>query len=171
VEHSIPTTLDPVLRPWRTAAVVAGGIAAVELVALVAAGVALLGGPLANHVKNAALDHALAPVQPTPRPGSLRAAAPHVNRGATNVLVLNGNGRTGAAGVAAARLSRLGYRVRAVGNATRSNYTTTVVMYLPHFRAEAVRLARDLHLRTVGPLDGINPSQLRGAQLTLIIGN
>jgi hypothetical protein len=168
VEHSIPT-FD--LRSWRNAAVVATGIAAIELVALVAATVALVGKPLAHHVKNAALDHALAPLQPTPRPGSLQAGRPKVPRSATQVLVLNGNGRTGAAGVAAARVSHLGYRVRGVGNATRSDYTSTVVMYSPRHRREAVRLARDLHLRNVGPLDGMDTSQLLGAEVALIIGN
>jgi hypothetical protein len=170
VEQSIPT-LDPVLRPWRTAAVVAAGIAAVELVVLIAAGLALLGRPIALHVRNAALDHALAPLQPGPPAGSLEAGVPKLARRATKVLVLNGNGRTGAAAGAAAEVRRSGYRVGAVGNATRSDYTTSFVMYQTRYRAEAVRLARDLHLRTVGPLDGIDERELKGAHLALVIGN
>jgi LytR cell envelope-related transcriptional attenuator len=170
LEHSIQT-LDPVLRPWRTAAVVAAGIAAVELVVLIAVGVALLGRPIARHMRNAALDHALAPLQPGPPAGSLEAGAAKLPRNATEVLVLNGNGRAGAAAGAAAEVRRLGYGVGAVGNATRSDYTTSVVMYRPRYRGEAVRLARDLHLRTVGPLDGIGERGLMGAHLALVIGN
>ena len=38
-------------------------------------------------------------------------------------------------------------------------------MYRPGFRAEGLRLARDLKVKVVGPLDGLPPSALTGGQL------
>ena len=43
-------------------------------------------------------------------------------------------------------------------------------MYRPGFRAEGVRLARDLKVKVVGPLDGIAPSALHGGQLAVVLG-
>ena len=38
------------------------------------------------------------------------------------------------------------------------------------FEGEGRRLARDLGVRVVGPLDGMRPAQLHGAQAVLILG-
>ena len=70
--------------------------------------------------------------------------------------MFNGNGRAGAASAAASKLSTLGYRIPGKGNAKRQDYATSVVMYRPGFEAEGLRLARDLHVHVVGPLDGIS---------------
>ena len=43
-------------------------------------------------------------------------------------------------------------------------------MFRPGFRGEALRLARDLHLKVVGPLDGLKPKQLLGAQVAVVLG-
>jgi hypothetical protein len=43
-------------------------------------------------------------------------------------------------------------------------------MFRKGFQAEAVRLAQDLHVKIVGPLDGLKPSALRGAQLAIVLG-
>ena len=67
-------------------------------------------------------------------------------------------------------LQGLGYTVPGTGNAPRTDYATTVVMYRPGFRGEATRLARDLRIAVVGPLDGMRKSALHGAQLTLLLG-
>ena len=45
-------------------------------------------------------------------------------------------------------------------NAHRQDYATSVVMYRPGFRAEGLRLASDLGVKVVGPLDGIAASAL-----------
>jgi hypothetical protein len=92
-----------------------------------------------------------------------------LSRAQTSVLVLNGNGRSGAATAGAARLAGLGYVVGGVGDAPRRLPRTTI-MYRPGFRGEAERLARDLHVRVVGPLDGMREEQLLGAHLALILG-
>ena len=78
---------------------------------------------------------------------------------------------SGAASDGAARVRRHGYTIGIVGNAPRSDFTRTLVMFRPGYRPEAVRLARDLKLKIVGPLDGLRASDLLGAHLALIVGS
>ena len=84
-------------------------------------------------------------------------------------MVLNGNGRAGAAHAAADRVQANGYRLGDVGNAP-AIMPHSVVMFRPGFAVEGRRLARDLHVRIARPLDGMRPSQLLGAHLVLILG-
>jgi hypothetical protein len=86
------------------------------------------------------------------------------------VLVLNGNGRSGAAHAEAAQVTGHGYPISFVGNASTPNNGPTLVMYRPPFQAEARRLGRDLGIRVVGPLDGMRPSALHGAKLAVVLG-
>ena len=166
MDSPVPT-LD---RPWRTATLIAGGVAAIELVLLVLAGVALFARPLSHQVKAAAVRRARAP-EPPRRPAGAVPRGPKLERGETSILVLNGNGITGAAATAAARVRQRGYLVAEVGDAARRDYPASLVMYRPGFRAEAVRLARDLRLRVVAPLDGMRVRDLMGAHAVLIIGH
>jgi hypothetical protein len=167
VEHSI--AFDAV-RPWRTAAVVLTLVAVLELAVILVAGVALLAKPMAEKAKEVAVGSA-APEQAKPRPKPPGAKAPHLARSETSVLVLNGNGVAGAAGTAAARLRMVGYLVGGVGNAPGAEYPQTLVMYRTGYRGEALRLARDLKLKVVGPLDGVRPKELMGAHLALVLGD
>ena len=96
-------------------------------------------------------------------PSCSRAPAAHLARRKMTVLVLNGNGRQGAAASTAARVSHHGYRIGGVANAPRSDFTRSLVMYRKGFEGEGRRLARDLGIRIVGPLDGLRTSQLHGA--------
>ena len=168
MEQSV-TSLAAV-RPWRTATLVASAVAVLELGVIVVAGVALLGKPVARHVRAAAAEPALPSARPVPVALKREAERPRLPRGETSVLVLNGNGRAGAAAATADRLHRVGYIVGGVGNAPRSNYGRSVVMYRRGYRAEATRLARDLGIRIVGPLDGLRLEQLMGAHLALVVG-
>ncbi len=86
------------------------------------------------------------------------------------VLVLNGNGRQGAAAVIAARAQQRGYRIGGVANAPRSDFARSIVMYKPGFIGEGRRLGRDLGVALVTPLDGMRASQLKGAHLVFILG-
>jgi len=43
-------------------------------------------------------------------------------------------------------------------------------MYRRGYHAEALRLARDLHVQIVGPLDGLKPAALHGGQLAILLG-
>jgi hypothetical protein len=169
------TAPDALIRPWRTATIVASLVAAVELVLLLGAGVVLLGKPLAHALNHHAKAAAAAPAKTVAKPKPVVVhrtppAIPHVARAHTGVLVLNGNGRSGAAASEAARLHSLGYPVTGTGNAPRTDYATTSVMYRPGFRGEAIRLARDLGLHAVGPLDGLTAARLDGGKLVVILG-
>jgi hypothetical protein len=164
---------DALVRPWRTATLVASLVAAVELVLLLGAGFMLVAKPLSHAMQRHAEAAAFAPVKQPSRhaiPKQQPIGLPKLMRSETGVYVLNGNGRSGAASSEAARLANLGYTVRATGNAKRQDYATTVVMYKRGFHAEGVRLAHDVHAKVVGPLDGLKPSQLVGAQLAVVLG-
>lgn len=152
---------------WRRATLVASGVAAAELVLLLIVGIALLAKPLSAHAKDAALTHTIgsptAKVRPEPKSTTL-------SRRETSVLILNGNGIAGAAAEAASRVRARGYVKAATGNAAQS-YGQSVVMYRPGRRPEAQRLARDLGVKLVGPLDGVGLRALHGAQVALVLGN
>ena len=167
-----PLSQQELVRPWRTATLVASLVAAVELVLLVGAGFLLLAKPLARAVRHHAEAKAFAPVKQARRPltPTVAVGLPRLAREETGVYVLNGNGRAGAAAAAAARLHGFGYTVSGTGNARRQDYATSVVMYRAGYRPEAVRLARDLHVKVVGALDGLAPGALRGGQLAVVLG-
>ena len=169
-----PLSPDALIRPWRTATLVASLVAALELAALIAVALLLLAKPLAHAVRQHAQAAALAPAKkhaaPVVHAKKHVVAKPKLLRSATGILVLNGNGRSGAASSAAARLSGLGYPIRGKANARRQDYATTVVMYKRGYEAEGRRLARDLHVHVVGPLDGLKPSALHGGQLAVVLG-
>jgi hypothetical protein len=164
--------MHDLVRPWRRATLVASAIAAVELVGLLLCGLVILAKPLAHAAQRQAQKAAVAktPAHVRPVVKHQAASAPVVSRHQTKVLVLNGNGRTGAAHSEAARLQSLGYLIAGAANAKRHDYATSVVMYRTGFRTEGVRLAHDLHVAVVGPLDGIGPAALAGGQLAVIIG-
>ena len=164
MEHSLPQPRSP----WRTATLVASAVAMVELLALVAIGVTQLAQPVAEQVREKAVAQALAPVaKAKPKPV---AGGPKLERGETSVIVLNGNGRSGAAAASAEAVQRFGYTISTVGNAPRTDFTRTIVMYRDGYRAEAARLAKDLNVKIVGPLDGLRPADLLGAHVALVVG-
>jgi LytR cell envelope-related transcriptional attenuator len=168
--------------PWRKAAIVAAGIAAIELFILVIVGVAFGAKLMSDHAEKAVISATTAAKSASTSAGSKTEpqttkaaktnAAPvaHLPRNKTSVVVLNGNGTTGAAAVGAQRLRRFHYIIAATGNAPRSDFQRSVVMYRKGYEGEAIRLAHDLHLRRVTPLDGMKLPDLQGAHLALIIG-
>jgi hypothetical protein len=175
VDH--PIRLDHAelaVRPWRVATLVVAGVAAIELVLLVMLGGALLAKPRPDAASPKAAKAVAAKKvakQRTATPAATRAAvAAELPRRKVKVVVLNGNGRQGAAAVAAARVSRKGYRIGLVANAPSHTYVTSLVMYRRGFEGEAQRLGRDLGVKVISPLDGVRPAQLRGAHAVLILG-
>src|SRR5439155_16889388 len=109
------TSPEALVRPWRTATFIASAVAALELVVLCIAGFALLAKPIAHRVQaqtekrvfaQPAASKKAAPVPPKPKEH-----APRLPRAKTSVLILNGNGRTGAASTAATLLRGRGYRL------------------------------------------------------------
>jgi hypothetical protein len=174
VDHPLARP-DELVRPWRLAAFVAATIAAVELLVLIAIGGAALFESLSHRLQVEATERALAPdARPDAKAAARKPAAatakPALPRRRTVVRVLNGNGRTGAAAAAASRVRGKGYRVGFVGNAPRTDFAQSLVMYKPGFAGEARRFARDLRIKRVGPLDGVRPRELGRAHLVFILG-
>ena len=167
-------TSNELVRPWRRATFVAGTIAGLELIALLGAGAMLLAKPLEHEINKAAV----ASIESTPPSKQLQTAIKRMNapagkahpRGHVKIMVLNGNGVNGAAGTAASRLHRLGYRIAGTANAKRQDYASSVVMYKQGFRSDGMRLAKAIGVTVVGPLDGIPASALHGGDIAVIVG-
>jgi hypothetical protein len=164
---------NELIRPWRRATIAASAIAAAELVLLLGAGALLLAKPVSRIIERQAVAAATTPPskqlvrairQMSAPPGKARP------RSRLAIMVFNGNGRAGAAGSTASTLHGLGYQIAGTANAKRQDYATSIVMYKPGFRAEGIRLAKDLQVKVIGPLDGLKTSALHGGELTVIVG-
>lgn len=154
----------PELRPHesRAATVLFYGAVAVGAVVLLAVAGGLVSKPSTADAKRAPARHR-APGRPEPK-------HPTLTRGQTSVLVLNANGATGAAASEASRARARGYKISGTGNAPLT-LGRSVVLYRPGAEPEAKRLARDEGISIVGPLDGIRPRQLHGAQVVIVLGS
>jgi hypothetical protein len=171
VDHPL-VAHDSLIRPWRTAAFVAAAIAALELLILLVIGGGTLVGAVSDRVEQAATKRAVSTPSASKR-AATKPAAPAtaaLPRTKVRVLVLNGNGRQGAAATAAARVQGRGYRIAGVANAPRSDFSRSIVMYKPGFIGEGKRLGRDLGVPLVTPLDGMRPRQLGRAHAVFILG-
>jgi hypothetical protein len=164
-------------RNWRVTAFAAAAFAALELVLLVILAVAAFGLPLAEErrARAQAAVGRTAPSDteraPTRANGGGSSTSPVLQpRSKTSVVVLNGNGITGAADLASVDVRNRRYVLTGTGNAPRSDFRRTIVMYRPGFEGEAHRLVRDVGARRVAPLDGMRAADLMGAQLALIVG-
>jgi LytR cell envelope-related transcriptional attenuator len=144
--------------PWRTAGLVTG-LLAVTL--LVAGGLALgLREQRPRPVSEAGPARRATPTPPAPlRP-----------RSRVSVLVLNGDGVSGAAGGEATRLLGRGYRHAIPTDAPSLGYARSLVLFRPGWQREAERLARDVRIPTVAPLDGHVAPEYVHVQLVLILG-
>ena len=145
---------------WRSAAATLALVVAIALVAL----------------GTWALVHRLSGTRPVSDTGHVQkrqASAGAVAlrpRGATSVLVLNGNGRAGAAGTVSSRLLAHGYRHALPENAQITTYARSLVLYRARLEREAKRLARDAHIAAVAPLDGPIPANGSRYPLVAIVG-
>ena len=178
-----PVSLERIhtAQQWRTVTLVVGAVAAAELVLLLVLGGALLVKPAdpSDVLRTRPIFEAAKPGQVVATPPTARAHATkpkaatfgaELPRRKVHVLVLNGNGRQGAAASVASRVSRRGYKITGVANAPTHDYVHSIVLYRPGFRGEARRFAKDMGVRIVGPLDGMRPNQLHGAHTILILG-
>jgi hypothetical protein len=167
----------PGQQPWRNAAFIAATVATVELAILLVVGIILFGNFFAGEVKKASdpvavtqaaveREKAAAPSNDNGQPR----AKPLLPRRQTSVIVLNGNGISGAAATAAESVRARHYMITGTGNAPRTDFSRSVVMYRAGFEGEARRLAHDIGVRRVSPLDGIRRRDLQGAHIALIIG-
>lgn len=176
MESSVSTS-EALVRPWRTATIVASLVAAVELFILIGFAVALFGQPLLDWAQGTT-ELGAAPAAREQKPPAdsqqatqpLEPATPKLARTQTSVLVLNGNGIAGAAASAGQLVRHKGYVVAQVGNAPRNDYRRSVVMYRPGYAPEAARFARDLGVKVVSPLDGLRRKDLMGAHVAVVLG-
>jgi hypothetical protein len=149
VEHAHP--LDRPF-PWRTLALTASVLA-------LGAGsvVALVDRPAATGAEPSSSRHgpALPPLRPRSR---------------ISVLVLNGNGISGAAGTKATSILALGYRHAIPSDAPQLDYARSVVLFRTGWQREAERLARDSGIGAVATLDGRVPPAYAHVPLILILG-
>ena len=170
MEHPAPLSRSFV---WRTSALVAAAVAAFELVLLALIVLALTGNPLddtGGEVKSASVAKKTSARKTGRRVKTAAARSIALSRAETSVIVLNGNGIQGAAAEAAERARRFHYLIAGTGNAPERDFAHSLVMFRRGYRAEGVRLARDLRVRRVVPLDGLRPADLEGAHLALIVG-
>ena len=169
--------------PWRTATLVATAVAVAELWGLIAIGAFHFVHPLRHAHTTAATPPAVthplttaATVQrqvvPVPAKDRVEVAAhPLRPRSQVRVLVLNANGVQGAAHAEAAQLRGLGYPIAAAENAPSHQYAQSMVMYVPGYLKEARRLANEIRIRLIAPVDGLTQSALQHSRLVVLLGN
>ena len=110
------------------------------------------------------------PVAATGQVQREQALPPLRPRSRVSVLVLNGNGASGAAGGEATGLLDRGYRHAIPTDAPSLAYARSLVLFRPGWQREAERLARDARIRAVAPLDGRVAAEYAHVPLVLILG-
>jgi len=172
----------PATPPWRSAAFIAASVATVELLILLIVGIWLFGKFFSDEVSKASDPATVAQVAverqlraqgqlpDTSKEAATGDAKPLLARGETSVLVLNGNGVSGAASGLADRIRARHYLIAGTGNAARTDYPRSIIMFRPGYQREAQRLAKDVGIRRVGPLDGVRVRDLQGAHVALVVG-
>lgn len=140
--------------PWRLATLVASALVLAALGALV----------LTHH-------QAVTRAEPGPRQVRKGPALPPLRpRSRISVLVLNGNGVSGAAGSEATSMLARGYRHAIPTDAPNLDYVRSVVLFRPGWGREAERLAHDARIPTVAPLDGRIAAPYGHVPLVVILG-
>jgi LytR cell envelope-related transcriptional attenuator len=171
----------PATPPWRSAAFIAVSVATVELLILLVVGIWLFGKFFSDEVEKATDPTTVARVAverelkergqlPQQQTEAKPEAKAILTRGETSVLVLNGNGISGAASDTATRVRGRDYLIAGTGNSARTDYPRSIVMYRPGYEREGRRLAKDFGIRRVVPLDGMRPGELQGAHVALVVG-
>lgn len=152
MEHAQPLSRA---FPWRLAALVASALA-----------LAILAGLVLTH--RAAHNR---PAVATRHKTQTLFAVPLRPRSQISVLVLNGNGVSGAAGTEATRILDRGYRHAVPTDASQLDYARSLVLFRPGWQHEAERLARDVKIGTVAPLDGRVAPEYASVPLVVILGS
>jgi hypothetical protein len=151
VEHAQPFH-RPI--PWRLGVLVASALALATLAGLV----------LTHHAQRTRPAAAARRAPQKPPPAPLRP------RSRISVLVLNGNGVSGAAGGIASDLLAVGYRHTTAADAPSLDYARSLVLFRPGWQREAERLSRDARIPIVAPLDGRVAPEYAHVPLVVILG-
>jgi hypothetical protein len=167
LDHSLARPFELGARDWRKLTIILGAVAAVEALVLLVVAVILIAPSVSHHLRSAKQDATVPKGATGPHTPAGRAK---LSPARTPVMVLNGNGRSGAAASSAQRVRTLGYKLGPVGNAPRMDYPVSLVMYRPGMRPEALKFAKKVHVRAVGPLNGIRLRKLGQAKLVYIVG-
>jgi len=170
LDHSLVSSIELPARSWRKLTFTLGTIAILEALVILVAGIVLVAKPFAHHLRQSALRQSAPALDQTKTGPDSPVGKARLTHRQTVVMVMNGNGRSGAAAASAGRLRHIGYRIGTVGNARRTDYPKSLVMYKRGYRPEAIRLARELRVRIVGPLDGIRPKALGRAEIVYVVG-
>jgi len=154
VEHAQPLNRT---IPWRLVTLAASALTLAVLAALV-------------------LTHRPGQTRSQTAPGHVPKAhpappqAPLRPRSSISVLILNGNGVSGAAGNEATSVTAWGYRHAIPADAPSSGYPRSLVLYRPGWQREAERLAREVRIPTVATLDGRLAPEYAHVPLLVILG-
>jgi hypothetical protein len=170
LDRSFATSIELPAQSWRKLSMTLGAIAVAEALVIVVAAIVLVAKPFAHHLRDAALKQSSPSFDKTKTGPDSPAGKAKLTRRQTVVMVLNGNGRSGAAGATAGRLRHIGYRIGTVGNARRTDYPKSLIMYKGGYRPEAIRLAHEMRVKIVGPLDGIRPKAMGRADVAYVVG-
>jgi hypothetical protein len=165
LDHSLAPPFELRDRDWRKLTIVVAAVAAVEALVLLVLAVVLIVPRVSHHASQTESTIPKGAVGPHTPAGRAK-----LTPAQTPVMVLNGNGRAGAAAASAGDVRRQGYKLGLVGNAQRQDYPVSLVMYRPGLRPEALKFAKKMDVRTVGPLDGITLRKLGRAKLVYIVG-
>jgi hypothetical protein len=168
LDHTLAAPFELGPRNWRKLTIVLGAVALVEAIVLVVVAAILITPSVTHHLHKATQLDATIPKGATgPHTPAGRAK---LSPAQTPVMVLNGNGQSGAAATTAHTVRSLGYRLGLVGNAPRMDYPVSLVMYRQGFRPEALKFAKAAHVHVVGPLNGVRMRKLGRAKLVYIVG-
>jgi len=118
-----------------------------------------------------ALSHPAGTPAWTPDKHTTTSPVPLRPRSATSVLVLNGNGKAGAASDIATRLLTHRYRSAFAMDAQVMTYARSVILFRRGWAGEAERLAKDARIHAVAPLDGRLPAGNSQYPLVAIVGH
>jgi LytR cell envelope-related transcriptional attenuator len=154
VEHAQPLNRS---FPWRLVALVLSALALATLAGLVLA-------------HRPARTRPVAASGPAPKKHAATPPAPLRPRSSISVLVLNGNGISSAAGNEATSILAWGYRHAIPTDAPNPDYARSLVLYRPAWQREAERLAREVRIPTVAPLDGRVAPEYTRVPLLVILG-
>ena len=126
MDHSLAPPFELGAHDWRKLTIVLGAVAALEALLLLVLAVVLIVPRVSHHQQQADSTIPKGAVGPHTPAGRAK-----LTPAQTPVMVLNGNGHSGAAATSAREVRRLGYKLGLIGNAQRMDYPTSLVMYRP----------------------------------------